>query len=745
MWFNVQIAAYASLAVGYGLLLLLVFRHRNGRGQAQRRLEGVLLAASLWTLVLGVMAILISGGWWSFVWRRVAEIGLVILALLTAGFTDVFLQRPSNRWVRLGPVLFAVLVAIVVDALPANVLPNALTHWTGPVELASWLWRLAWFWVTATTWWAALAAHRSATGSKHRNRIRYLLASLLVFAIGDALLLIGGVPDVYVGLVARLLGLAVVTFAVLQYDLPDLRRLVLGGLRYAIIWSLTVFLYLAAVMLAGWIWGVVSGIPYRSTFTWAMALALLLAAGIDVLLRPSLRRWLDRLLLGRRYDPQKALRAYGDKIAGSLNIERVVHTTLDWLAGTLGVERAMLFEFKPQDNGGVKLTVLGTTAGPLPPAITFGEGSQFIAHFHRQDRPLSQYDVDMLTWFQLMPVAERQWLKDLALDLYVPIRIKDEPAGVLALGAKAGGQPYSDKDLETLMLLSFQTGSALDNARQAAELFARQADIHHLTSVVDETKRQLDRLDQTKKDFVSIASHELRTPMAQIYGFTDLLTSMTGDEMSDGQELGRLIQGISRGARRLKQVVDAMVDASLIDAGALALRTASFPPLFVVSNAVSTIRPAAEGRGQTIVLEDLSGLPTIKADAARLEQVLSGLLRNAVKFTPDGGQITVSGLVIGSAGTDYVELQVADTGIGIDPDQRELIFGKFYRSEDTMRHSTDDTGFKGAGPGLGLAIARGIVDAHDGRIWVESPGRDEETCPGSTFHVRLPVNGPKAG
>jgi signal transduction histidine kinase len=92
-----------------------------------------------------------------------------------------------------------------------------------------------------------------------------------------------------------------------------------------------------------------------------------------------------------------------------------------------------------------------------------------------------------------------------------------------------------------------------------------------------------------------------------------------------------------------------------------------------------------------------------------------------------------------------VELLVADSGIGIDPDQRDLIFGKFYRAENPMLHSTDSVRFKGAGPGLGLAIAKGLVDAHGGRIWVESPGRNEKTCPGSTFHIRLPVAGPTKG
>ena len=133
-------------------------------------------------------------------------------------------------------------------------------------------------------------------------------------------------------------------------------------------------------------------------------------------------------------------------------------------------------------------------------------------------------------------------------------------------------------------------------------------------------------------------------------------------------------------------------------------------------------------------------LPDIEADAGTLEKVFYHLIINAVKYTPDGGRIQIEGRPLTEPDqSPAVEISIADEGVGIAPDVQELIFEKFYQTGEVMLHSSGKTTFKGGGSGLGLAIARGIIGAHNGRIWVESPGHDEQTCPGSTFHLVLPV------
>jgi signal transduction histidine kinase len=133
-------------------------------------------------------------------------------------------------------------------------------------------------------------------------------------------------------------------------------------------------------------------------------------------------------------------------------------------------------------------------------------------------------------------------------------------------------------------------------------------------------------------------------------------------------------------------------------------------------------------------------LPVVEADGTRLVQAFENLISNAIKFTPDGGMIKIEGrpLQVEELGP-AVEITVTDSGIGINPEYHERVFEKFFRIDDTLHHSTGRTKFKGAGPGLGLTLVKGIAEAHGGRVWVESLGHDEMNYPGSKFFFIIPV------
>jgi signal transduction histidine kinase len=146
-------------------------------------------------------------------------------------------------------------------------------------------------------------------------------------------------------------------------------------------------------------------------------------------------------------------------------------------------------------------------------------------------------------------------------------------------------------------------------------------------------------------------------------------------------------------------------------------------------------------RSLQFVIKQIGEVPYIEADPALIYKVFYQLYTNAIKYTPDGGSITTTYWVTDVEGMGRsVAVVVQDTGIGIDTQHQKLIFEKFYQIGEVALHSSSKTSFKGGGPGLGLALVKGAVEAHGGMVWVESTGHDEQALPGSTFKVLLPVH-----
>jgi signal transduction histidine kinase len=332
------------------------------------------------------------------------------------------------------------------------------------------------------------------------------------------------------------------------------------------------------------------------------------------------------------------------------------------------------------------------------------------------------------------------------VDVYVPIYSKGAWIGLFALGPKASGDRYYDDDLQLLSTLADQTTVALENARLVDNLMQLNRTLREAYGQLDLAKNQLEHLDRAKSDFIAVLSHELRTPMGILLGYSQMLAD--DPEFKSQPMYQTIIDGLSKGAVRLQEIIETMLDMAMIDNQAMRLYHKPVPLLPVLQAVNSQFVTALEQRRLTLTLdESLAGLPKIEGDAETLGKVFYHLIINAIKYTPDGGRITVSGRALPEGdsrlGRGGVELVVADTGIGIDPRFKDLIFTKFYQTGEVALHSSGKTKFKGGGPGLGLAIARGIVEAHGGRIWVESSGYDEQKCPGSQFHVALPLRQPE--
>ena len=256
------------------------------------------------------------------------------------------------------------------------------------------------------------------------------------------------------------------------------------------------------------------------------------------------------------------------------------------------------------------------------------------------------------------------------------------------------------------------------------------------TRELEQINERLRKIDRTKTNFIQISAHELRTPLTLIMGYSQMLEQ---DTQAD-PELLKLAKGILEGSERMTDIVESMLDVSRIDSKSLVLRKTSIEMDLLIKKVKKSFLEALEERKIKLDTDGLANLPPVLADPELIQKVFYHLIMNAIKFTPDGGSIKVLGKYLNGNMPPQVEVTVADTGVGIDPASTQLIFEKFGQTGEVLLHSSGKTKFKGGGPGLGLAIARGIIEAHGGRIWAESPGYNEKTFPGSKFTISLPVD-----
>lgn len=246
-------------------------------------------------------------------------------------------------------------------------------------------------------------------------------------------------------------------------------------------------------------------------------------------------------------------------------------------------------------------------------------------------------------------------------------------------------------------------------------------------------------MDRNKLEFIQVTAHELRTPLTVLKGYANMLQSFP--DIKENTAISEVLEGINKGANRMHEIVNLMLDVTRIDAEILKVGSVPVPVKQIVGDVAQSLIQAAVERKIELSIEHQPDTPNINADPNLIEKALYQLIINAIKYTPDGGKVLISTRpIMMEDDKKGVEIAIRDTGIGLDAEHHELIFEKFYQVGSVAVHSSGKTTFKGGGPGLGLAIVRGVVRAHGGKVWVESAGVDEVNFPGSIFYIQLPIN-----
>jgi signal transduction histidine kinase len=392
-----------------------------------------------------------------------------------------------------------------------------------------------------------------------------------------------------------------------------------------------------------------------------------------------------------------------------LKLSQVINSTLE-LAPLLDIITQVATELTDTESASIMLVdketgelrfkaVTGTSSINVKPFSVPMEGS-IAGTVVQENKPLLIQDArNDPRWYQNVDAASGFVTRSI---IAVPMQVHGQVIGVLEALNKRGGVQMTWDDVQVLTTLANQAAIAVENARLLSELQA----------AYDE----LNQLDQLKSDFISVAAHELRTPLSVILGYAMFLKDDASGVAKEQLDI------VLQSAMRLRSLIDDMVNLREVDLGKASLELEVFSIQDLVTASVDEIRSIAEAKELEVFLR-LPGEPVlIEADRKKMNIVLGNLLSNAVKFTNNNGRI---GIQVGKQNAT-AWFSVWDTGIGIPDSKLEQIFDRFYQVEPSLARHYD-------GMGLGLSIAKEMVELHRGRIKVQS-----QQGKGSAFTVFVP-------
>jgi signal transduction histidine kinase len=505
-------------------------------------------------------------------------------------------------------------------------------------------------------------------------------------------------------------------FAILRYRLLDIDLVVNRSVVYGLLTAALAAVYLFLISVLSNALGMAAG---SGGYTTLLFLSALLIGILVNPLRARIQRIIDQTFFRRQVNYQRALIQWSQELGTSLRFADLAKLLLQEIPRELQVERAALLILDREEmhllslaawdngesaesKGSVQLTLSAHSAFAaclLRPGMVLllGSGRE------RADLPVGE-DVG-----ESQPSEAPAAWEQAGLQLVLPLVSGGKLVGIYLLGRKLSGDIYQRQELDLLRTLSNQAAVAIANARLYEEVHAFSQE---LEGKVRERTREL-------RDFFSAVYHELSTPITAMRGYTALVLDGRGGQLTEKQT--GYMEAVRRNIRRLMGLVADLSDVSKIEDGRLTLHPEPLDLSVAITETVNSLSGMIDEKGLHLDIALAPEAVIVQGDPQRIVQILTNLVGNACRYTPAGGQITISAdKVDGRA-----EVAVRDTGIGIDEDELEHIFERFYRSSDprVQEHS---------GTGLGLAITKSLVELHGSHLWVSS-----SLGKGSTFGFAL--------
>jgi diguanylate cyclase (GGDEF)-like protein len=405
-----------------------------------------------------------------------------------------------------------------------------------------------------------------------------------------------------------------------------------------------------------------------------------------------------------------ALNLIASTVNESLDLNEILEDTLIKVLEVMRVEAGSIRSLNEEHRTLVLMTSQGIPEPYAQPAQEVNLGEQIAGRVAQSGKPILIENAAEDTRYREESRLVQMGFLSIAC---VPIKSKERITGTLTLASRVP-RVFSAQDLQLLSSIGNQIGTALENAR----LYERE----------QQMVKRLKEMDRFKSEFLSNVSHELRLPLTSILGFSELLLDQIPGSLTEDQE--DYIKNMQSSGYHLLEIINNLLDLSKIKAGKMDLHVTEFKIKDLVENVKRTVTPLINKK-QLILDTRVSGeLPLVSADQSKVKQILLNLLSNAIKFTPSAGRITISAWANNMQERPCISISVADTGIGIRPEDQHRIFDEFKQLDGTYTREYPGTG-------LGLTITKRFVEMQGGSIWVES-----QQGKGSTFTLTLPTQVP---
>jgi signal transduction histidine kinase len=520
-----------------------------------------------------------------------------------------------------------------------------------------------------------------------------------------------------------------IAYAIIRYRLMDIRLVIKRSTIFTLLVLILTAIYSSLIIFFTRTFGDVFGV--HSQLITSLIISILIVLGFQPL-KLFIQKATSKFLFKAEYDPQEVLAELSESLSSSLELHHLFDDVDRILEKTFHPTKSSISLLNKESEYYTVAQADGFTLEEKN-SLNFNLSDPLVYYFRTKKELLVLSELESrLAAGYFEEAAPLQKLKERLVktggEIFLPLFSKDNLIGIFVLGAKKSGDIYTSEDIRLIEIGGAQAAVAIENALMYEEVksfnVTLQKEVDKATRELRAANARLKKLDEAKSDFISIASHQLRTPLTVIKGYISMML-----EGSFGQLTEKEIESLHKvyeSNQRLINLVEDLLNISRIESGRIQYNWEKSQLEDLVASVVDEISQNAKKKKLYLdFVKPEKVLPVVEMDKDKLRQVFMNLVDNAVKYTDKGG-IRVS--VMTESKNKNILVKVTDTGMGIDKSELPNLFQKFSRGKGMSRVHTEGTG-------LGLYVAKEMIKAHGGKIWAESLGKER----GSTFYVSLPI------